>query len=320
MSNNRWILVWILAFAINYLSHSLFELNSSSSLELKSIILDTLSRVEVTDLSKAKEYRLRIFWEASVLAYLVAALAASLWGIRTYVKCIGKSLRHPIIWVAAGTIASELFRIGTSGESSASFNTIFCTTYEALEHSPYVTADFMSKASFLIQLINVLAVCAPGFLLMGISAALTIPDSKRRSSLERLIERDSLIDQSVLIGSLMMLMGLIHMGCWMDWPVDIWPDSELKASAIALNASVYAYWGISFSSMLFLVYGGSKWTWKKTVMDVLANNHPDIDPVLFVTDHDLGFQIRRHLPHALAIVLPVLSSMAGSGSNILTMH
>lgn len=63
------------AWIINYLSYSLFDFNTSSSLELKSIILDALSREEVTNLSKAREYRLRIYWEASVLGSLVAYLA-----------------------------------------------------------------------------------------------------------------------------------------------------------------------------------------------------------------------------------------------------
>jgi hypothetical protein len=316
----RWPLIWITAWLINYLSHSLFELNTSSSLDLKSIILDTLGHEEVTSLSKARDYRLRIYWEASVLGSLVAYFAACVWGIRTYLQCIGMTLRHPIILVGAITVASELFRIGTSGESSAGFNTIFCTTYEALQHSPYVTPDFMAQVTFLIKLINVLAISSPGFLLMGICAALTIPDSGRRPSLELLVERDSTIDQSVLVGSLMMLMGLIHMGCWMDWPVGIWANSDLKTDVMALTASVYEYWGICFSIMLLGVYGGSKWVWKTIVMDVLSANHPDIDPRSFIADHDLGFGIRRHLPHAIAIALPVLSSLGGSGSNLFTMH
>lgn len=308
------------AFFINFLSHELFELNTSLSLDLKSIILNALTREEVTDLSKAREYRLRLYWEASILGSLVAYLAACIWGIRTYLQCVGVTMRHPIILVGVGTIASELFRIGTSGEDSASFNTIFSTTFEALEHSPYVTPDFMAEVTFLIKLINVIAISSPSFLLMGISAALTVPDGEKRSSLDLLIERDSAIDQSVLIGSVMMLMGLVHMGCWMDWPVGIWSNSDLKTTVMALTASVYEYWGISFSVMLLLVYGGAKWTWKMNVTDILSINHPNVDPQLFITDHDLGFRIRRHLPHALAIVLPFLSSLTGSGSNIFAMH
>ena len=320
MIKYRWLLVWIAAYVINDLSHTLFELNTHSSLELKTIILNGLMREEVTDLSKAREYRLRIYWEASVLGSLVAYLATCVWGIRTYLRCVGITLRHPIMLVGLGTIAYELFRIGTSGEDSATFNTIFCTTFEALEHSPYVSTDFMVEVTFLIKLINVLAVCSPGILMMGISALLTIPDLERRPSLDHLIERDSRIDQSVLVGSLMMLMGLVHMGCWMDWPVGIWSNSDLKTTVMALTASVYAYWGISFSIMLLLVYGGSKWVWKMTVIEILSINHPNVDPYHFISEHDLGFRIRRHLPHALAIVLPFLSSLTGSGSNILGMH
>lgn len=316
----RWPLIWMTAYVINFMSHSLFDLNTSSSLDLKSIILDTLTREEITNLSKAREYRLRIYWEASVLGSLVAYLIACLWGIRTYLQCIGMTLRHPIILIGILTIASELLRIGTSGEASAGFNTIFCTTYEALEYSPYVTPDFMRQVTFLIKLINVLAVSSPGILMMGICAALTVPDIHKQLSLNFLIERDSTIDQSVIIGSFMMLMGLVHMGCWMDWPVGIWASSDLKTTVMALTASVYEYWGICFSILLLLVYGGSKWVWKTIVMDVLSTHHPDIDPESFITDHDLGFRIRRHLPHAIAIVLPVLSSLGGSGSSIFTMH
>lgn len=316
----RWPLIWITAYVINYLSHSLFDLNLSSSLDLKSIILEALTREEVTNLSKTRDYRFRLYWEASVLGSIVAYLTACVWGIRTYLHCIGKTLRHPIIFVGVVTIAAELFRIGNSGETSAGFNTIFCTTYEALEHSLYVTPDFMAHVTTLIKIINILAISASGILLIGICAALTVPDTGRRPSLDLLIERDAAIDQSVLIGSFMMLMGLVHMGCWMDWPVGIWADSDLKAAVMALTASVYEYWGICFSILLLLTYGGSKWVWKTTVLDVLSANHPDIDPSAFISDHDLGFRIRRHLPHAVAIVLPVLSSLSGSGSNIFTMH
>lgn len=230
------------------------------------------------------------------------------------------TLRHPIVLIGILTIASEILRVGTSGQSSASFNTIFSTTHEALEHSPYVTSEFVARVSLMIGLINVLAISASGCLLIGICAALTVPETGRRLSLDLLLERDSIIDQSVIIGSFMMLMGLVHMGCWMDWPIGIWANSELKTDVMALDASVYEYWGICFSIMLLVVYGGSKWAWKLIVMDVLSTNHPDIDPASFIVDHDLGFRIRRHLPHALAIALPVLSSLSGSGSSIFTMH
>jgi hypothetical protein len=316
----RWPIIWITAYVINYLSHTLFDLNMSSSLELKSIILEALAREEVTNISKARDYRFRIYWEASVLGSIVAYVTACVWGIRTYIQCIGTTLRHPIILVGPLTIATELFRIGTSGETSAGFNTIFSTTYEALGHSPYVTPDFMAQVTVLIKIINILAISSPEFLLMGICSALTEPDTGRRPSLDLLIERDTFIDQSVIIGSMMLLMGLVHMGCWMDWPVGVWADSDLKTAVMGLTASVYEYWGICFSILLLLVYGGSKWIWKTIVRDVLSANHPDIDPIVFISDHNLGFQIRRHLPHAIAIVLPFLSSISSSGSSIFTMH
>lgn len=316
----RWPIIWITAYVINYLSHNLFDLNMSSSLELKSIILDALTREEVTNLSKARDYRFRIYWEASVLGSIVAYVTACVWGIRTYIQCIGTTLRHPIIVVCVLTIAAELFRIGTSGETSAGFNTIFCTTYEALGNSPYVTPNFMEQVTVLIKIINILAISSPEFLLMGICSALTEPDTGRRPSLDLLIERDTLIDQSVIIGSMMLVMGLVHMGCWMDWPVGVWADSELKTTVMVLTASVYEYWGICFSILLFVVYGGSKWIWKTIVRDVLTANHPNIDPAGFISEHDLGFQMRRHLPHAVAIVLPFLSSISSSGSSIFTMH
>lgn len=320
MIKHRWLLVWLVAFAINSTSHALFELNSSLSLDLKSVILNAFTQEQVTDLSKGREYRLRVYWEASVLASLVAYLAACFWGIQTYFQCVGTTLRHPIMVMGVGTIAFELFRIGTSGEDSAIFNTIFCTTYEALGHSPYVTADFMAGITFLIKLINVLAIFSPSILVMGISAILTLPDAEAKPSLDLLIERDGTIDRSALIGSFMMLMALVHMGCWMDWPIGVWSDSDLKTTIMALTASVYEYWGISFSIMLLLVYAAAKWAWKLAVIDMLSINHPNIDPHLFIADHNLGFRIRRHLPHALAIALPFLSSLIGSGSNIFAMH
>jgi hypothetical protein len=316
----RWPLIWITAYLINYLSHSFFDLNMSSSLDLKSIILEALNREEVTNLSKARDYRFRIYWEASVLGSLVAYASACVWGIRAYLQWIGPTLRHPIMPVGVVTIAAELFRIFTSGETSAEFNTIFCATYEALQHSPYVTPDFMSQVTGVIRLINMMAIISPGLLLMGICAALTVPDTETRPPLDFMLERDAAIDQSVIIGSVMMLMGLVHMGCWMDWPVGGWADSDLKTAVMGLTASVYEYWGISFSVLLLLVYAGSKWIWKITVMEIMFANYPDIDTTAFISEHDLGFRIRKHLPHAVAIVLPFLSSLSGSGSSILTMH
>lgn len=316
----RWLFIWITAYLFNFLGHTLFELNMSLSLDLKSIILDALSREEVTNLSNVRDYRFRVYWEASVLGSLFAYISAIAWGIRTYLKYLNHSLTHPILLIGVATIAEEVFRLATSGESSAEFNTIFCTTYDALQHLSSVTPDFMAMVTALIKIINFLAVCSPGILLMGICSALTVPNNRREHSLDDLIERDAAIDQSVLIGSLMMVMGLIHMGCWMDWPIETMADSNLKTAILALTASVYEYWGICFSILLLLIYAGSKWVWNSIVMDILPTHHPDIDPNSFVTDHGLGFRIRHHLPHAIAIILPVLSSMGGSGSSIFTMH
>ena len=316
----RWLLVWTTAYLFNFLGYTLFDLNMTLSQDLKSIVLDALSHEEVTNLNNVRDYRFRVYWEASVLGSLFAYFFAIAWGIRTYFKYLNHNLLHPILFLGVATIAEQIFRVATSGESSAEFNTIFCTTYEALQHLSSVTPAFMATVTALINTINLLAVCSPGILLMGICSALTVPNNGIARPLDDLIERDAVIDQSVLIGSLMMVMGLIHMGCWMDWPIEIMADSNLKTAVLALTASVYEYWGICFSILLLLIYAGSKWVWNSIAMDILSTHHPDIDPNSFVTDHGLGFRIRHHLPHAIAIILPVLSSIGGSGSSIFTMH
>jgi hypothetical protein len=194
----------------------------------------------------------------SITAYLIA-LTWSVLTIRRYCRRI-----HLINLAVVGLaiMALSLLQIGRADSGSAMYNTIFDTTYQALKLSALITESLLQKVFFIISIINVLAAVTPVFILIAICSTISTPIETGVPKLEFFIKRVNYQKQGILVGWIVLFFGIIHMVAWMQWPVAMFEETELKKAALDFFAAISQFWGISFSLLLICLYAVAAIYWQ----------------------------------------------------------
>lgn len=85
--------------------------------------------------------------------------------------------------------------------------------------------------------------------------ALSPTDPDSGTSTVQIADRMALMRNMLYLGSLLLSVGIIFIGAWLNWPATLLPsDQPLKADLSALAGSVTMYWGAVLSALLLSVY------------------------------------------------------------------
>ena len=81
LNRNADILIALIPVAIYSMSYCLFEINTESSLKIKTMIVEAISRHQVLPASIIIEYKSRILWLISSLLSITAYFIAISWSV-----------------------------------------------------------------------------------------------------------------------------------------------------------------------------------------------------------------------------------------------
>jgi len=311
-----WLLVALIAVFIQIGTYAIFEMNAPDSLRIRTEILKALSDQAITPVATLREYRGRIFWEGSCLLLVWGYILSMIWSIGTLNRCHQTSSIRPVLLAGLAIVMLDLLRLRSVDEHSAIYNNIFATTFDWVSASSLIGPSVAESVWIAIISINLLAVLSGIMLLLAICAAVTEPRRDVDNALDFYLMRDHCLDQSVIIGSLIMLFGMLHMGCWLEWPISILDDSETKKSILGVMSSIYQFWGIAFSVQLLTVYGSATLYWNRRMHEFIAHDQPEVNTKEWLREHGFEFSIRHHAPQFIAIVAPIIAGFSGGGSNL----
>lgn len=323
LNRNAYILIALVPVTIYIMSYCLFEINAASSLKIKTMILDAIKEQGVSPVSTIVEYKSRILWLSSCLLSITAYLIALTWSVLIVCRCCRRRINLiKLAVVGLAVMILTLLQIVWADSESAMYNNIFDTTYQALKVSTLITESLLHKIIIIISTINVLAAVAPVFILVAICSSISMPIEEDVPELEFFKRRMKCLNQGIMIGSAVLLFGIIHMEAWMQWPISL-IDEETILKKVAINAvvSISQFWGISCTLLLVCLYAAAAIYWQAQTRAALIAIQSEIDISKWLVDNGFTVSWQKHTLQLAAMLTPFLAgSFSAAGRELLSLN
>lgn len=322
LNRNAYILIALVPVAIYIMSHCLFEINAASSLKIKTMIVEAIKEHGVSPTSTIVEYKSRILWLSSSLLSITAYLIALTWSVLIVRRCCRRINLIKLAVVGLAVMTLTLLQIARADSESAMYNNIFDTTYQALKMSPLITESFLQKVLIIINTINVLAAVTPVFILIAICSSISTPIEEGVPKLEFFIKRMEYLNQGIMIGSAVLLFGIIHMEAWMQWPISM-IDEEAVLNKVAINVvvAISQYWGISCTLLLVCLYASAAIYWQAQTRAALVAMQSGIDISQWLKDNGFTVSWQKNALQLGAMLTPFLAgSFSVAGRELLSLN
>lgn len=320
LNRYAYILIALIPVAVYSMSYCLFEINAESSLKIKTMIVEAIRGQEASPAFTIIEYKSRILWLSSSLLSITAYLTALTWSVVIVCRCCRRSHLAKIAGVGVAIMTLSLLQIDKADSKSAMYNNIFDTTYQALKVSALTTQFLLHKVFIIISTINVLAAVTPVFILIAICSTISTPSEMGVPKLEFFIKRMNYLKQGIMIGSIVLLFGIIHMVAWMQWPTAMLEESILKKAALNSFAAISQYWGISFTLLLICFYASAAIYWQAQTRAALIAMQSDFDISKWLEDNGFTISWQKHALQLGTMLTPFLAGSFSAGRDLLSLN
>jgi len=320
LNRHAYILIALVPVTIYIVSYCLFEINAESSLKIKTMIVEAIKEHTPSPVSTIIEYKSRILWLSSSLLSITAYFIALTWSIIIVRRCCRNSHLIQMAGIGLAIMILALLQIDWADSKSAMYNNIFDTTYQALKASTLITQFLLQKVFIIISTINVLAAVTPVFILTAICSTIYTPIEAGVPQPEFFIKRMNYLNQGIMIGSMVLLFGIIHMDAWMQWPTAMLDETILKKAALNSFSAVSQYWGISFTLLLICLYASAAIYWRAQTRAALIAMQSDIDVPKWLEDNGFNISWREHALQLSTMLTPFLAGSFSVGKELLSLN
>lgn len=311
------LLLAVPPLAVAVLAQLLFELSAYDLVALGEEVAGHLKTMAPPDLvGRLALADDRVLWTLAVFLHLSAGLGLT--GIAVIVLGRSISLRGLRYFVPIGAV---LILGGVAGfivaaTTKSPISGLFSFTYGSLSAMPGLPAGFLAAARVEVMLLNLLSVVAPVSGLMAACSTAAPPRNGVAPDLNFLGGQVKSLKALVVIGSLYMVTGVLHLGVWLRWPATL-VDSEALAIQIHDHAMAMSlYWGGAFSVLIAAFYAPAMVVLNRRAGVVIAATMKDstggLTPRQFLEDHGLSLNVSKQLPQIIAVLAPLLAGPIGT--------
>ncbi|MGD0962010.1 MAG: hypothetical protein ABSB19_19550 [Methylomonas sp.] len=307
-NRNAYLLALLIPTAIYILSHVLFEMNAESSLEIKNLIVTAIPKQTKSPASVILEYQRRILWSGSTLLLILTYLGALVWSAGIIRHCYSREHILKLGAIGLPILTLALLQIYRANDESALYNNIYHTTVLALESSPLTHPRSMANILFIIRAINILAAITPVFIMFAISSSIAMPAAVQETGF--FIQRMNYLKQGVIIGSAVMIVGIIHMFAWMQLPVAMLGEGAtvLANRILDLDSSSCQFWGIVATLSLLSLYAFAAIYWQARTQAALTAMRPDFDIPKWMEENGIALSWKDDAFRFGAMLTPTIIS------------
>ncbi|MGF1608866.1 MAG: hypothetical protein ACFCUQ_05690 [Kiloniellales bacterium] len=311
------LLLAVPPLTVAVLAQLLFEISAYDLVALGEEVASHLKTMEAPDLAgRLALADGRVLWTLAVFLHLTAGLGLT--GLAVTILCRSISLRGLRYFVPIGVV---LIVGGVAGFALAAalkspISGLFSFTYDSLMAMPGVPASFLVAARIEVVLLNVLSIVAPVSGLMAACSTLAPPRNGVRADLSFLASQVKSLKALVVIGSIYMVTGVLHLGVWLRWPGTL-VDGDALASQIHDHAMAMSlYWGGAFSVLIAAFYAPAMVALNRRAGAIIAATMKDstggLTPRQFLEDHGLSLNVSKQLPQIVAVLAPLLAGPIGA--------
>jgi hypothetical protein len=309
------LLIGLTPVLVYCLSCLLFEANADSAIQFKKLMLANISQAAATPALLVAEYKARVLWQCSSVLSISAYIMAILWSCSLLYRCCQSGAQVKKILLMGSVIVSlTLLQVMQASPSSAIYNVIFSSTYEALDASPLISDGFQRQVYVVICLINLLAAMTPVFILVAVCSTFSMADHAEEPELHLIVERIGYLKQGVVAGSIVLLFGIVHMVAWLEWPKALLGESAFAKVYLAYVHANSQYWGLTFTLLLLSIYFIAMWALNSRVADALEAFPDTASKQKWLNDNSLTMTFQKH---ALQLGMMLMPTLAGAFDSVL---
>jgi hypothetical protein len=258
----------------------------------------------------------RVLWTLAVFLHLAAGLGLTT--VAWIILCRSVSLRglRYFVPIAVVLILGGVAGFALAAAARTPISGLFSFTHGSLAALPGLPGGFLAAARAEVVLLNVLSVVAPVSGLMAACSTLAPPRNGVAPDLNFLASQVKSLKALVVIGSIYMVTGVLHLGVWLRWPATL-VDSAALATQIHDHAMAMSlYWGGAFSVLIAAFYVPAMVALNKRAGLVIAATMEDstggLTPKKFLEDHGLSLNVSKQLPQIIAVLAPLLAGPIGA--------
>lgn len=306
-------------FGLLLLGKIFFELLAFRFPELNQSLIQSFSEMKEHSLSVSfQEAKARILWLTSVILYffVCSAFIAFIWN--TLKKSLTKSSIAVLISIVAFYSVSEIAYLHQTVVNESPLVTLFRFTFDSLQASKQYSLNELSRISLTLSIINFVAIIiAPLGIVTGCCIMHgCIPHNK--VGLESLLKKSKYIKELLVGGSAVMVIGILHMQLWLNWPVIFVADDTARQQMETVTLAVSQYWGVIYTLTMAAIYIPSAFSLSeqaRELVDLENNQVQKINPEAWLSENKMLLSINGQLPQLVAVIAPMLTGALGSTFN-----
>jgi hypothetical protein len=324
LTSHSYLLALIPPLLILGLAQCLFEITSGPSMTSVTTALEHLAQQpsESEGVRILDEARGRYAWLAMALLSLVAFVYGAIAGCQIIWHSHFRSRLALILSLGTVMIGVGILGLIYQVQSEAAmYRLIFGFTFTTFSQSGAFDSQFLFNVKIILLTLNTLAVIVPAIIVLAASSALATPHDGSPSTLDTVATQMHQLRNTLNIGSIALVAGVLHMHAWLQWPAALMQDASLQSAVSGTALAITVFWGTSFTLMLMATYGPAATTLSAKARHLLNQEQQKgtiQDPQTWLKDHDLSITLGEQLPQIGIMLAPVLAGPLGSlvmGSN-----
>jgi hypothetical protein len=314
---------FIPAFLTLMLGKILLELLAFNFQELNQYLLQNVGKAnQLTVVVKINEIQARLLWLTSVMLYffIITGLSVFLWNILK--NALTKMTL--LIFVLIGVIISamEIIYLLQVDYLQSPLLSIFNFTFNTLLGSRLFSANELFVIHATLNIINLITIIIPLFIML---AGCCILFEKPLVVVKEPVyfrEKSSLLKKLVTGSSAMMVIGIVHMQLWLNWPVTFIGDAQVIEQFKSITLSICRYWGVVYTltiAALYLPAANYLSNQAKVAIETGQDEEIKKDPVKWLVENKMLVSPIAQLPQIVAVVAPMLvGSLTSTLSGIIS--
>ena len=299
----------VLLFAISLFDEIGFNLVTLSESVKTYITLD-----EYSALYKLQESEARILWAITVLLYFATSIYFVTFGFNILTTSVTGNVRVIYICLIFICIIIELALLYSDMQQVKPSTVIFSFTYDILTASDYYNRSQLDTIRLILLAINSLALIVPMLCIITGCSIISYCETKKTHDVYMLAKSARNLFQLLNISSLMMVVGIIHMNVWLQWPATLVTDQIISKTSINFSSAISLYWGATYSLMIVAFYAPLTRCLHNQA-NLLITDCKDAaitsNPSQWLKENHLSSATIEQLPRIIIMLAPLLAGPVG---------
>jgi hypothetical protein len=263
----------------------------------------------------------RLLWVTSAMVYFFITIGFGIFIWNTLRNSITKSTLMVFIILATTILILETSYFLNADPSESPTASIFRFTFDSLSSSGLFSINQLFLVHITLDAINFIALLiVPSGLVAGCCIMHTIPITPYKGA-EYFLGRSEQLKKLIAASSAVMVIGIIHMQLWLNWPLTFLDESNEIVQLKAVTQLVCQYWGVSYSLIIASVYfPAASYLSNQARLALLEGNDEKLkkEPSIWLIKNNMMFSPITSLSQIIAVIAPMLAGTFGTSlTNIL---